>query len=310
MTGSHSRCSWLRMPLSPLSISKPSSARPPSAAKASETILLQTECVCKTAPAPRARTIATCKCASADGRPFPRTTCVAFVDFEKLRGGERAFVQAGRGDREAHRLRVHHRAEISAGAERPSARVEIPAGLREFRRELAKSRVAPMPTAPRRRFSRESAVPGYSYARIIAPHDGSRKLSKICKRWREDTRACAARGVVTSPSGNHSWEDADGGQDQDSRERADARSRCGAGYAAAVRPRGRFAAARAALRLRARAVRLVLGACSMAPRFVRASRRFPRSRANPSPRSKASPRGTRSSTSFIKRPRSIRCNKP
>ena len=106
----------------------------------------------------------------------------------------------------------------------------------------------------------ESAVPGCSYARIIAPHDSSRKLRKISKRRGEDTEARMAHAVVTSPSGKHSWEDADGGQDQDSRERSDARNRCGAGYAAAVRARGRAAAARAAFRLRARAVRLMFGA--------------------------------------------------
>ena len=46
-------------------------------AKESESRVLHIECVCKTAPAPRLRTIARCSPVSAEGRPFPRTTRAA-----------------------------------------------------------------------------------------------------------------------------------------------------------------------------------------------------------------------------------------
>src|SRR6266498_4840362 len=52
-------------------------ARPPppgASPAASERIVLQIECVCNTAPAPRDRTIARCNVASADGVPAPPTT--------------------------------------------------------------------------------------------------------------------------------------------------------------------------------------------------------------------------------------------
>ena len=50
------------------------------------------------------------------------------VDFEKLAGMKRAFVHAARRDHEPQRLRVYHRAEIPAGAEKPSALKKSTAG--------------------------------------------------------------------------------------------------------------------------------------------------------------------------------------
>src|SRR6266852_876441 len=75
--GSHSRCLWVRTPSSPFNISYPSSAMPPSAACEPERTVLQTECVCKTAPALSEATTAMCSSDSAEGRPSPRTTLPA-----------------------------------------------------------------------------------------------------------------------------------------------------------------------------------------------------------------------------------------
>ena len=132
---------------------------------------------------------------------LPANHLRALVDFEELRGGERAFVQAGRGDREAHRLRAHDRAEISAGAERPAARVEIPAGLRELLCELAKSRIAAMSTAPRRRFSPNPPCRAL-HMRGLSHRMTAQESSAKSTRRREDTEARMTRVVVTSHSGS------------------------------------------------------------------------------------------------------------
>src|SRR6185295_88393 len=51
------------------------------------------------------------------------------VDFQNVVGGESAFVDTARGDRQSQRLAVDDRAEVSACAEHPPARVKAATNL-------------------------------------------------------------------------------------------------------------------------------------------------------------------------------------
>ena len=71
----------------------------------SESIVLQTECVCKTAPAPRRRTISTWSSVSADGLPRAAPDdAAALVALEDVGRAQRALGDRAGGDREAQRL--------------------------------------------------------------------------------------------------------------------------------------------------------------------------------------------------------------
>ena len=100
--------------------------------------MLHIECVCNTAPAPRARTISTWSSASAEGRPVPGVVnCPAWSISTMPCGGELALRNATGRNHEAKRLAAHDNAEVPAGPEHPAASVEAAADLSQANGDLA-----------------------------------------------------------------------------------------------------------------------------------------------------------------------------
>ena len=132
--GSHSRCSCVATPSSPFSISYPWTASPLPGA--SERIVPQTEWVCNTAPAPRARTIARWRLASAEGRPEPATTPPCW-SISRMSPGERVplstpleVMARRRGSRLSTALK------FPLVPMHPAAAIELPPDLGELARQF------------------------------------------------------------------------------------------------------------------------------------------------------------------------------
>ena len=116
-----------------------------------ESIVLQTECVCKTAPAPRRLAISTCRSVSADGLPRRRPDdAAALVALEDVRRAQGPLRQRAGRDREAQRPPRHDRAEIAARPQRPPARVERAADRRKRRGRFRKRLIASHRAFPHR----------------------------------------------------------------------------------------------------------------------------------------------------------------
>jgi len=79
-----------------------------------------------------------------------------FVDFQKLRRVESAFIQPGGRNRESQRTLAHHRTEISARCEHPSALMKAPPDLGKLHGQTQKVRGRFIPAGAPGRIARRA----------------------------------------------------------------------------------------------------------------------------------------------------------
>lgn len=72
-------------------------------------------------------------------QPISTDHARSFVNFQELVRVKRAFIQARRRNRQAQWLLAHHRAEISARSENPSALIKTPSDLCEGSSQILKA---------------------------------------------------------------------------------------------------------------------------------------------------------------------------